>query len=454
MNIFLGLNTAKDINLAAKVKTKLNKHNISYNLDFYNLESLNSTHSLNLSENRIDNIKGGHRKIREDLMKVLYNIKTKNDYLDGMQLLEEEKLYKSALFEFFDNLPEYDLFCFSIYKRYMINYIVIIDILKKKFPHAQFLIGGPEIALEDGSKEIFETLGCFTSNGDIDSSVFNLVVGSNHKSFMNMTQLTKYDVPEYTQEELDYLNNNIQLTSSRGCPNNCYFCSTPKISNFNAIKREVYVDWINHYNSAGVQEILIADNTLNSFQFDSFLDGLIRTNNKIKLTEADITFNSLTIGQISKMGKAGFKSVSLGIEGVLTGESINKKMPNPAETKVLISALMNEGIDVNLFYIFGFPGQSRDDFNRELEILTVINQKHPKVTFELYPYFLSPKSFIHLNKDQFGVKIAYIDNTYESIMPEFTESLRKMIYDYSYDGIEDLYNRQNIIYSVLTNLRG
>jgi hypothetical protein len=442
MNIFLGLNIARDLNLAAKIRNKLNKKNISYNLDTFNLNSLNSSHLLNIDYDRISNIKNGHKKIREDLIRVLFNIDNNLEWSTNLKLLKEEILYKNDLLETIDSFEEYDLYCLSIYKRYMINYILIVYLIKKKFPNATILVGGPEIILEDSSKQIFESLGCKTSIGDIDESVYS-VITSTGSIFSDMRELTISDVPKYTKEELDYLNYNIQLTGSKGCPNYCYFCSTPKLAKFNSLNREIYADWIKYYQSKNINSIFIADNTLNSKGFDDFLNRLIHNKNKVKLIGSNLTFNNLEEEQITKMKIAGFKSASIGIEGFFMGELINKKMPNFSKILSLIYFFVNNNIKLNLFYIFGMPGQSRQIFNEEFKMLKELNYRFPQVSFELYPFFLAPKSYFHFKHKEYGIKISYLDYPFD-----------EMIYDYSYEYIEDLYNRQNLLYNTLTNIIG
>lgn len=449
MNIFLGLNTKLDLNLASKLRQSVPLHTV----DFYVLDSLNSSH-IHGSFDRIENIKGGKKKVRFDSMTLLRNLKSNLDYFQDIDLKEEELAYKNSIIEYFESINEYDIFCFSVYGRYIFNYILIVSILKKRFPSSAIIVGGPEIILEDGSREIFERLGCVTSTGDIESSIKTFIEKGNSSTFSNMKNFDLSNVPKYNEDELQYLNGYIQLTGSRGCPNNCYFCSTPKLGKFNAVSRKVYAQWIDYYQSIGVKKILLADNTLNSFDFDTFLDNL--QGNQINLLEADITLDKLSQAQVMKMKNVGFNSFSMGLEGVHPDMSniINKKMPSYQEIYDLIHVISSEGIKLNLFYIFGMPGQTRDIFMNELEFIYKINSSFPSVTFELYPYFLAPKSYIDANREKFRVQASNLYNVYSIEIPEFTTALEKIVIDYTYPEIEDLYNKQQIAYSTIKNVRG
>ncbi|MBU1199389.1 MAG: B12-binding domain-containing radical SAM protein [Nanoarchaeota archaeon] len=156
--------------------------------------------------------------------------------------------------------------------------------------------------------------------------------------------------------------------TSRGCPANCIFCSSYNIwgKKFRARSAKNILDEIDllirKYDIGEIQ--FIDDNlTFNIKRAEEIFDGIIeRKFNLILSAPNGIALYRLSPKLISKMKKCGFNRVCLGIESgdqyVL--DHIIKKPLNLEKIKPLIKIMKEEGLYLFGFFMFGFPGETKE----------------------------------------------------------------------------------------------
>jgi radical SAM superfamily enzyme YgiQ (UPF0313 family) len=163
-----------------------------------------------------------------------------------------------------------------------------------------------------------------------------------------------------------------QVESSRGCPHNCKFCCiikmwrnenqpiTYRTKSISRIMKEVYdVDWKNNF------IFFCEDNfTINVKRTNKILDTIIRSGvpNKMHFScqsRVDTLYRHPDL--ITKLYKAGFKQVFLGIESVhqQSLDAMNKKNLKPEMVKTVVKSLRDKGISIFGGLIIGFPGETK-----------------------------------------------------------------------------------------------
>ena len=343
--------------------------------------------------------------------------------------------YDRRTFGNFNKIDKYDLYCFSLYWSYKDLWLLAALTIKRRFPDAKILFGGPDIILHPNLVKIYEDLNIMYSFGDIESSIIKAIECNdfNCTSYIELKNLTYEHTPKYEKRELDYCSYMITLNTSRGCSNKCYFCNTPSLSPFRVVKREVVLEWFKYFNKVGVNIIEPNDPTFNCVGFDFLLDGLIKIDNKCQIYDLHASFyNMKSANTVKKMSKVGIKKVCFGMEccSPMLQKNINKKFPDYKSVFEYLKILEDTGVQVLLFYIYGLPTQTVENFKSELEFIKKINDTFKNVIFEVYSYYCSPLSYIDSNREEFGI-IEY--NNYKDLLSPI------------YSRYDDMYKNMNML---------
>ena len=155
------------------------------------------------------------------------------------------------------------------------------------------------------------------------------------------------------------------MLTSRGCPNNCWFCYTPAAfkgpTRFQSVER--VLNDISHVSRRGSGKLWFADP---NFSFSEsrvveILEGVIERNLNVSMwieTRADM----LTHDLIELMKRAGVHSVAMGLESASPNvyPALNKGI-EPEQIGNAARMAIGAGLDVELFSQFGLPNETMQD---------------------------------------------------------------------------------------------
>jgi radical SAM superfamily enzyme YgiQ (UPF0313 family) len=172
------------------------------------------------------------------------------------------------------------------------------------------------------------------------------------------------------------------MVSTRGCPHACYFCTSPLMSGYrgfrprslDSIVKEIH--WLK--STFGVQEIAFLDDNF-FIQRNRLLTLLKRIHQEFP----DLFFtvpggteaNSLDEEVIDAMAQAHFYKVQLAIEAgdqKIQNALIDKKV-NVQRLPQIIELMKSRGIEVRALFMIGFPGETRDQIEKTLELAKTLD---------------------------------------------------------------------------------
>jgi len=210
---------------------------------------------------------------------------------------------------------------------------------------------------------------------------------------------------DYTRWDLvDNLPYRIPLRSSVGCAFRCSFCdfwplypklcmrsSTSLMSELSLIKNRIA-------NSSHVPGFLFFtdDNILfNHKRAIEICNTLI--NSKInKLWGGFIRAESISHENISNLKNSGLSLALVGVESGDEGQ-LNRMEKNTSISMLKngIELLDSVGIPSLMTFIVGFPGETEETISNTIDFISGIEQQCSLLSYQLYPFFLSPLSKIN-----------------------------------------------------------
>jgi len=456
--IFFSLNVTADIYLVAETRAMLKKYNVDAEIDYYN-HSITLMNNINWDHNNEpwQNPAVRHRDM--ELIPVgIRNYKLGLDMMTDVELKDEEHYRRRKEYiNFFENIGEYDYYCFTSYNRFVFMHIQVIATLKRKYPNAKIIIGGPEVRVNKPTRDLFESLGCITSSKDVDIEMLERLTEKEYDwQEVRMIKRTEEDIPIYTNEDLKYLNYSIRISSSRGCWANCKFCCGPALATKDPLPRDVIAKWMREFQDRGVKEIFFNDMAINNYKFDEFLDELLKLNVNTRIPFTDVTLGLFKEdgSQMEKMAKVGFERIAAGIE-CFTDEMQRIMYKRHKEREVyfkLFEEMEKNKIELLLFYIFGQPGETLTTFMEDVTLLEEINQKFPWVEFEPCDYYLSPGSFVDQHREKFSITTIPLGNPFPKELPEYDKIFNEYVWDIEYPGKEHIRKKTDLLYTRVSNI--
>ena len=178
----------------------------------------------------------------------------------------------------------------------------------------------------------------------------------------------------------------VPITSSRGCPYRCSFCSSPSLWRYKIRFRspENVVDEIEYMvRRYGVREVHFEDDnmTLKRDRAAAIAEGIIRRGLKISwATPNGIRADKVDRELVQLMKRSGLYSVAFGIESA--NPEILRRCGKKASIKKYENAInltSEAGILTQGFFIFGLPGETEQTINNTIRWAT--NSKLDKAQF-------------------------------------------------------------------------
>ncbi len=276
-----------------------------------------------------------------------------------------------------------DVIGFSVYDENINKVLVWARYIKKFRPETLIVIGGPQVTFMPGE--------ALLQMKDIDilcrgeGEVVLPAIGQALDERQSLSQVpgitflkqgTAVDTPPadlvadldslpspYTEEIIDTSGKSrVILLTSRGCTSACTFCYTPKASNkkmrFHSIDRVIAE--ITYLQAKGIKDFWFADP---NFAFSR--NRLIELLHRIIAECPNITFwcqtryNLIDDELLDLLKRAGAHTLAFGLESA--DQEVLARIKKGLDTEKLaetIKKVKHSGIDVELFTLFGLPGES------------------------------------------------------------------------------------------------
>jgi len=290
---------------------------------------------------------------------------------------------------------------FSAYQRNMLYVTGLAGLIKSIDSNIKTIIGGPQATFMPSSalKEMPDIDYICRSPGEVTLLELALAV-DNGTPFSDLSGVTYkdddgavYDTPEldgfddldkypsaYLNDVFDYsgMTEAIMLTS-RGCPHNCIYCYTPRAFKhkitFHSVGR--VIDEIKWISKKGIQKLWFADPNIsfNPERLVEIFDRILSENLELQMwmqTRADL----VNLELIKKMKSAGVSTLAFGLESA-SEPVLNRLGKHISLEKVseAVKLVQSQGIEVELFTIFGLPFESLEDAVKTLEFVKNNNVK-------------------------------------------------------------------------------
>ncbi|MFH1454657.1 MAG: radical SAM protein [Armatimonadota bacterium] len=181
----------------------------------------------------------------------------------------------------------------------------------------------------------------------------------------------------------------VSMITSRGCPFDCVFCSIHlSMGRKHRVHSSDYVAKHIKYvvEKYGVKHIHFEDDnlTLDTERFESILDKLIENNVKFTWdTPNGIRADSLNKRILEKCKQTGCSYLRIGIESAdeyVCNKIIRKKL-NFDKIIEFIKNCQDTGIDLEAFYIIGFPGENIEQMKKTIDFAIQLQEE-----FNVFPY--------------------------------------------------------------------
>jgi len=283
----------------------------------------------------------------------------------------------------------------TAYQRTMLYVIGLARFMKSVDANIKIAIGGPQATFMPSAAfaELPEIDYICRSSGEVtlfriagaieNGTPFSDLLGASYKDAGNavcdtaeledLTDLDDYPSP-YLDDVFDYscMREAIMLTS-RGCPHHCIYCYTPhafkhKVS-FHSIERVIEeIKWIR---KNGVRRLWFADPNI-SFKparIMKILDRMLTAGLETEMwlqTRADLVNAEV----MKNMKRAGVSTIAFGLESA--SERVMARVDKHISIEKVAEAIrlaQSEGIEVELFTMFGLPYETFEDAVKTLEFV-------------------------------------------------------------------------------------
>jgi len=184
------------------------------------------------------------------------------------------------------------------------------------------------------------------------------------------------------------------IITSRGCSNNCSFCSAARSLNHDFPIREKtatsIVDELHHILSIypALESIRVLDDLF--LRNSNALHKAIQIFKKLPVSWRSMahvaTFKNVEIDVMEKLNDSGCEELFIGLESG-SPHILKKihKVDNISLIKKTIENIFRAGINVKGYFIFGFPGETEDDFRMTYQLACYLKDLSMKYNREFRP---------------------------------------------------------------------
>jgi len=275
--------------------------------------------------------------------------------------------------------------------------------LKERRPEVKILCGGPSVSWERALNWIHRGIsdaavigegelaavelaemwakGSEASHAPIAGAFFRRPDGTHVKGpERSPSDLSEIPDPEFSDLDLSlYQEKELPFLLSRGCVARCIFCSDSKM--WKVFRKKDIDATIQEIKAAleryGIWSFHARDLLLNGDHdhLEAFADRIVAEGLPIQWHGFVRIDKRLTDTLVTKMAKAGCRSISLGLEsGSQRVLDLMRKNIDVRDTLPLVKRLHKAGIRLELLIIVGFPGENWIDFLKTLRMVFVLRR--------------------------------------------------------------------------------
>lgn len=186
--------------------------------------------------------------------------------------------------------------------------------------------------------------------------------------------------PSYNLGSLTENRRYLPIQGSRGCPYACDYCPYPVTQGKTYIARDpedVFSEMLHWKKELGVDYFLFRDPVFSlRREWGERLFELLKGKgiNWRCETRADL----LPKGLLDRMAGAGCAGINLGLETITKAclHNVRRKPVSLEKLKSVVNKCKELGIETFVFYIVGLPGETRDSFQRTLQLARELDSPH------------------------------------------------------------------------------
>lgn len=188
------------------------------------------------------------------------------------------------------------------------------------------------------------------------------------------------------------------IVTSRSCPNRCTFCAIHKVwgSFYRMRSAKNILNEIDILAKAGVKEVVIVDDnfTVSKTRTIEICKEVIKRKYNLRfLTPSGVFIPSLDKEVLEYLYKAGFRELNFGIENgnqIFLKNNIKKDI-DLNQAKRVIAQAKEIGFVTGAFFIFGYPGETKDTMLDTLRY--AFESKLDSARFYIYQPFPSTEAY-------------------------------------------------------------
>ncbi len=355
-------------------------------------------------------------KNEEEYMKLVKILFSKTFFFDFAEdaIRELNKLltcFYSKLKDYFLNLLEREtatVLGLSVYGDTFPASLFAFNLAKERYPDIKTVMGGGIFAdqLAPGSPE----LDFFVEKAG--SYIDKIIIGEGEGLFLKflrgelkgsqkvyglkdtpevIVDLSSTDIPDFSDFNVHYYPH-LAHYGARSCPSQCKFCS--ETVNWGKYRKkdvaQTVAEFIKLYRRHSYQLFLMTDSTLNPIVtplseeiiksgVSIYWDGFLRADRHVCNTENTLLWR-----------RGGFYRAKLGLEsGSQRVLDLMDKRITVEQSEISLASLAYAGIKTTTFWLFGYPGETEEDFQMTLDFVEKCKDNIYEADCNAFNYYLT-----------------------------------------------------------------
>lgn len=318
--------------------------------------------------------------------------------------------------------------------QYLSTFEIIAD-LKRRFPAIPVVVGGPHVSAVEaevlsqcpvldhavaGEGELAMRDLCLGRPLEEISGLHSRVQGEIRSGPPRQfpADLDQFPFPRFRSYSLERYTNEVEISTSRGCPHKCIFCSVPNHMG-HAIRYRSATnvgDELKYFYDRGVRSFQIGDDNLlaNRRRIRELFDHIEerRFEGAVIRCGQGIRADLLSEDMLVRMKRAGFKQLGIGVESgsdrVLEVVCKHLKVKQVDEAVARACAL---GFDVTLMFVVGTPGETLQDVKKSIELA----KKHPVMKAHFFNLIPFPGTELNRWVNDNAALLGHFDNLFNRV---------------------------------------